>query len=452
MCFIFHKKIFKSKFSFLLCSVCVYNIDVQCKQKTEENMNKIVIKDYIKELALEAEDNLKEQFKAADDVCLFNSEKVLNAFLKHELSYSDFAEINGYAFFDDSRDKLEAIFADALGSEAALVRPQIMSGTNAIWITLSALLKSGDTMLCVCGAPYDPLQEIMGSRGNSPLSLKASGVNYEEIELIDNDFDYETIEKRLKKGGVKLVEIQRSCGYSIRRGITLSQIEKLSKLVKSIDSGIIIMCDNCYGEMVERREPPEAGVDIIAGSLMHNLGGGIASSGGYIAGRLDLVELCSQRLTAPGIGKYLGADYNQKNKFLKGLYMAPQTVKNAVKSAMLAAYIAEKAGFTGVSPGSREYRSDTVQCFNLGSKERLIKFCEALQAVSPVDSIYTPVPCEMPGYPHDEIMSAGCFSQGSTIELTCDAPVTEPFRVFLQGGLAYEHSKLCLMAAFSRIL
>jgi len=431
-------------------------------------MNKIVIKDHIKALADEAEKALGSQFAAADAVCLYNSEKVINAFLKHELAYADFAEVNGYGFFDDARDKTEAIFADVLGAEDALVRPQIMSGTNAIWITLSALLKPGDTMLCVCGAPYDPLQEIMGTRGESPLSLTANGIKYEEIDLVpygakddicpaekpteyDQDFNYDAITSRIKQGGVKLVEIQRSCGYSIRRGITIAQIEKLCAMIKSIDPSVIIMCDNCYGEMVEIKEPTEVGVDIIAGSLMHNMGGGIASSGGYIAGKADLVELCAERLTAPGIGKYLGADYNQKNKFLKGLYMAPQTVKNAVKAGLLTAYIAEKLGYSGVSPRYCDYRSDTVQCFDFGEKDKLIKFCEALQAVSPVDSIYTPVPCEMPGYPHDEIMSAGCFSQGSTIELTCDAPVTEPFRVFIQGGLAYEHSKLALLAAFSTI-
>ncbi len=421
-------------------------------------MKNIFISDGIQKLAKEAEDNLQPFFKAAEDVCSFNSAKVLDAFLEYGLSYSDFAEVNGYGFFDGSRDKLEAVFAKALGAEDALVRPQIMSGTNAIWISLSALLKSGDTMLCVTGDPYDPLQEIIGIRGESEVSLIKNGVRYGQLELVqsgesayDQDFDYEAAATRIKNGGIKLVEIQRSCGYSSRRGMTIAQIEKLCSMINEIDDSIIIFCDNCYGEMAETKEPVEAGCHLIAGSLMHNLGGGIATSGGYIAGRADLVDLCADRLTAPGIGKYLGADYNQKMKYFKGLYMAPQTVMNAKKSAMLSAYIAEKLGYSGVSPRWCDYRSDTVQTFEFANADELIKFCQKLQAVSPVDSIYMPVPCEMPGYPHDEIMSAGCFAQGSTIELSADGPVTEPFRIYMQGCLSYEAGKISLLSAFSAL-
>lgn len=414
-------------------------------------MSKIMISDEVKRLASEAEIECREYFDRAEDVALFNSEKVMNAFLENEVAYGDFAESNGYSFFDESRDKIEKIFATILGAEDALVRPQIMSGTNAIYLTLSGLLHPQDTMMCIAGEPYDPLQEIMGIRGESPLALTKFGIKYEQIELKEGDFDYEKIEERIRKGGIKLIEIQRSCGYSRRKGITISQIEKVSSLIKSLDESVIIMCDNCYGELVEKKEPTEVGVDIMAGSLMHNLGGGIATSGGYVAGRADLIEMVADRLTSPGMGKYLGANYNQNIKFLKGLFMAPTTVMNAVKTAVLTSYIAKKMGYSGLIPEYDDYRSDIIQTIDFGSEDALVKFCQTLQSVSPVDSIYASVPCEMPGYPHEEIMSAGCFAQGSTIELTCDGPVTPPYTAFVQGGLTYESGKLMILAAFSKL-
>lgn len=414
-------------------------------------MSKIFLNDKIKQLITEAERECQPYFSLAEEVALDNCTKVMNAFLENEVSYSDFAESNGYSFFDEARDKIEKIYAEVLGAEDALVRPQIMSGTNAIYLTLSGLLHPGDTMICIAGAPYDPLQEIMGIRGESPLALSRNGVNYEQIELINNDFDYETIAARIKKGGVRLVEIQRSCGYSRRYGITVEQIEKVCGIIKEIDSSVIIMCDNCYGELAERKEPTEVGVDIMAGSLMHNLGGGIATSGGYVAGRADLIDQVADRLTSPGMGKYLGANYNQNIKFLKGLFMAPTTVCNAVKTGILTSYIAKKLGYTGIIPEYNDYRSDIIQTIDFGSEDALVKFCQTLQSVSPVDSIYASVPCEMPGYPHEEIMSAGCFAQGSTIELTCDGPVVEPYTAFIQGGLTYESSKLMIGSAFSKI-
>ena len=414
-------------------------------------MSKIFLNDKIKQLITEAERECQPYFSLAEEVALDNCTKVMNAFLENEVSYSDFAESNGYSFFDEARDKIEKIYAEVLGAEDALVRPQIMSGTNAIYLTLSGLLHPGDTMICIAGAPYDPLQEIMGIRGESPLALSRNGVNYEQIELINNDFDYETIAARIKKGGVRLVEIQRSCGYSRRYGITVEQIEKVCGIIKEIDSSVIIMCDNCYGELVERKEPTEVGVDIMAGSLMHNLGGGIATSGGYVAGRADLIDQVADRLTSPGMGKYLGANYNQNIKFLKGLFMAPTTVCNAVKTGILTSYIAKKLGYTGIIPEYNDCRSDIIQTIDFGSEDALVKFCQTLQSVSPVDSIYASVPCEMPGYPHEEIMSAGCFAQGSTIELTCDGPVVEPYTAFIQGGLTYESSKLMIGSAFSKI-
>ena len=414
-------------------------------------MSNINISEKIEKLAAQAEVDCKPYFAEVEDVCRHNSRKVLEAFLENGVTYGDFAEINGYAFFDEARDKIERIFAQVLGAEDALVRAQIMSGTNAIYLTLSGLLHPGDTMICIAGTPYDPLQEIMGIRGESPLSLMKNGVSYEEIDLVDNDFDYKRIEERVKLGGVTLVEIQRSCGYTHRRGLSIAQIEKVCKLIKSIDENIIIMCDNCYGELAEKLEPPDVGVDIIAGSLMHNIGGGIATSGGYIAGKANLIEQVADRLTSPGMGKYLGANYNQNMKFLKGLFMAPTTVCNALKTAIFTSYMAEKLGYECVVPAYNDKRSDIIQTFNFDTADALVTYNQVLQSVSPVDSMYASEPCDMPGYPHKEIMSAGCFAQGSTIELTCDGPVVEPFTVFMQGGLTYETSRISVMAALSKL-
>lgn len=406
----------------------------------------------ILELTNLAEENLKDNFKNIDKVCEKNTLKILNALTNNQVAYSDFAEVNGYGFFDPARDKLEKVFAEVLGAESCLVRPQIMSGTNAIYLTLSALLHTGEHILSISGEPYDPLQEIIGIRGNSKLSLKNNGIKYSQIDLVNNNFNIKEIEKFIAINKVNLIAIQRSCGYTSRKGLSINQIEEVCKKIKKLDSSIIIFCDNCYGELAEEKEPTEVGVDIIAGSLMHNLGGGIATSGGYIAGKEDLVEMVAERLTSPGIAKYLGADYNQKMKYFKGLFMAPTTVANALKIGTLTAFLAEQLGFENVVPSSKEKRSDIVQTFDLKTKENLIKFCEGLQASSPIDSFYTPIPCEMPAYPHDEIMSAGTFAQGSTIELTCDAPVVMPYKVFLQGGLTYASGKISIMSAFSNLI
>ncbi len=412
---------------------------------------KLEISKELLDLAHRAEVDLHSQFAHIDEMCEKNTLKIMNAFIENKVVYTDFAEVNGYGFFDSARDKIETIFASVLGAEDSIIRPHIMSGTNAIYITLSALLKHGDTMLCITGTPYDPLQEIMGIRGNSSQSLKNNGIQYEQIDLLNNDFDYDKIKQMLQSKNIKLVEIQRSCGYSHRKGLKTAQIEKVCTFIKQIKPEIIIMCDNCYGELVEEKEPTEVGVDVICGSLMHNLGGGIATSGGYIAGKQYLIDQIADRVTAPGMGKYLGADYNQKIKFLKGLFFAPTTIANAIKVAHLTSYIAEHLGFDGVMPASIDERSDIIQTFNLQNKEQLIDFCTYLQYSSPVDSFYTPTPCEMPAYPHDEIMSAGTFTQGSTLELTSDAPVVEPFKVFVQGSLTYASGKLSILSAFSQL-
>lgn len=415
-------------------------------------MSEINIDNKIYELSLEADEKLAPYFKVADEICNKNSEKVLNAFLKNRVSYQTFEEVTGYGFFDTGRDKVEQVFADVFGTEDALVRPQIMSGTNAIYLTLSGLLHPDDTLMCICGAPYDPLQNIVGTAGTSKLSLINNGVKYEQIEMIGDDLDLKKIEERLKKGDITLVEIQRSCGYSARKGLTIKKIEEVCHLIKSISPNTIIMCDNCYGEFVEEKEPTNVGVDIIAGSLMHNVGGGHATSGGYIAGKEDLILQVADRLTAPGMEGYLGANYNQFNKFLKGLYMAPTTVCNAVKTSIFTAYMMEQVGFKDMRPRYYDKRSDIIQTIDMKSEKALIEFCVGLQNASPVDSYFTPVPCEMPGYPHNEIMGAGTFTLGSTIELTCDAPVVEPYTVFVQGGISFSMSKISIMMTITHLL
>ena len=412
----------------------------------------LIIDEKIKKLALKAEEEIKTEFEKIDEICLFNSQKVLNAFVKNRVSYSDFQDINGYGFYDGGRDKLERIFAEVLGAEDALVRPHIMSGTSAIALTLSALCHHGDTMISITGLPYDSLRGIIGLTGDSTQSLKNNGVKYEQIELVNDDFDYDKIRKRLKKKNVKLVEIQRSTGYSSRKSLTIEQIKKVCTVIKEADANVIIMVDNCYGELVEKKEPCEVGADIVVGSLMKNLGGGIASSGGYVAGRSDLIEMVADRLTAPCIGKSLGANFNQNILFFKGLYMAPNAVKGALKTAIFASYMLEKLEFSGVSPKWNETRTDIIQKFDLKNAENLTKFCQGLQNGSPIDAFVTVLPGPMPGYPFDEVMAAGTFTQGSTIELSADAPVVEPYTLYMQGGLTYEYGKLGVMVALTKMM
>lgn len=415
-------------------------------------MNTFNIDNRLIKLAEQAEIDLAKYYKIAEKVCEKNSEKVLKAFIDNRVEFADFTEVNGYGFFDSGRDKVEKVFSDVLGTEDALVRPHIMSGTNAIWLTLSGLLHHGDTMICISGLPYDPLQNIVGIRGNSVHSLINNGVKYEQIDLIGNEFDTAKIVERLAKNDVKLVEIQRSRGYSHREGLSIKQIEDICNAIRSVNKDVIIMADNCYGELVEEKEPTDVGVDIMAGSLMHNLGGGIATSGGYIAGKENLVSQVAERLTAPCIAKELGANYNQHIKFLKGLYFAPHTVCNAVKTAIFTSYMLDKLGYKGISPRYDKVRTDIIQTFDLETPERIIKFCEGMQKGSPVDSYFTPIPSEFPGYPHEEIMAAGTFTSGSTIELTCDAPMVEPYTIFMQGALTFEYGKLGVLRALNEII
>lgn len=405
----------------------------------------------IYELSLRSDEDLRDVYKRIDDVCLINSNRVLSAFLDNQVSYTDFADINGYGNYDSGRDKLEKIFAQVLGCEDALVRPHIMSGTNALYLVFSALLKHGDTMISLTGTPYDSLQEMIGLCGDSSQSLKANGIKYEQIDLKDDWFDTDAIVNRLKRNDVKLVEIQKSRGYSSRRSLTIKQIEELIMKIREVNSDVIIMVDNCYGELVEGKEPGHVGADIVVGSLMKNLGGGIASTGGYVAGRSDLIEMVADRLTAPGIGKQQGANFNLNNQFFKGIFMAPNAVKQALKTAVYSAYMLEKLGYNNVSPRYDEYRSDIIQTVELGSEEKLVLFTQGLQESSPVDSFVKVIPAPMPGYPFDEVMACGAFTQGSTIELSGDAPVIPPYTLYMQGGLSHEYGKLSIMLALSKI-
>ena len=402
-------------------------------------------------LAEESDIELKEKYDEVDKISFYNSNRILSAFIENNVSYSDFAEMNGYGDYDEGRNKLEKIFATVLGTEDSLVRPQIMSGTNALYLTFSSLLKHGDTMISLTGTPYDSLQEMIGLCGDSTQSLKAHGVKYEQIDLIDNEFDEEKIVNRLKENNVKLVEIQRSRGYSSRKSLTISRIEHVIKKIREVNTNVIIMVDNCYGELVETKEPGHAGADIVVGSLMKNLGGGIASTGGYVAGRADLIHMVAERLTAPGIGKNQGANFNQNNAFFKGIFMAPSAVNSAIKTAIFSSWMLEKLGYNNVAPKWNDQRTDIIQTVELGNKDNLVKFAQGIQEASPIDSFVRVMPAPMPGYPFDEVMACGSFTSGSTIELSADAPVIEPYTLYMQGGLSLEYGKLSILLALTKI-
>ena len=403
-------------------------------------------------MAEEAEKEIKPQFERIDKVEQYNADRILSAFIENQVSYSDFADINGYGNYDTGRDKLEAIFATILGCEDALVRPQIMSGTNALYLAFSAMLKPGDTMISITGTPYDSLQEMIGLIGDSTQSLKAFGVKYEQIDLVNNEFDQNAIVERVKENNVRLVEIQRSRGYSSRKSLTIAKLEAIIKAIREVNKDVIIMVDNCYGELVEEKEPGHVGADLIVGSLMKNLGGGIAPTGGYIAGRKDLIAMCADRLTSPGIGKDLGANFNMNNAFFKGVFLAPEAVANALKTAIFSSYMLAKLGFKNVSPAYDEYRTDIIQTVELSTKENLVRFTQGLQSSSPIDSYVRVLPAPMPGYPFDEVMACGSFTQGSTIELSGDAPVIEPYTLYMQGGLSYAYGRLSILLALQHVL
>ena len=410
------------------------------------------ISDYTASLAKRAEEDSKEIFKKIEENCLLCSAKVLSAFQETRVSTADFIEITGYGYTDSGRDKLEEIYAKVFGAEDALVRPQLMSGTHALAVTLGGLLKYGDTLLYISGEPYDTLKSVIGTAGESRNSLIRCGVKYEEIDLIGNDFDLEKIKSRLATGDVRVAAIQRSRGYSQRKSLTIAQIEEAIRTIKSVSPETIVMVDNCYGEFTEDKEPTDVGADVFVGSMMKNLGAGFAVSGGYCVGRRDVIEDIAERFSAPCVGKDLGANFNQLASFYKGFFMAPAAVASTLKSMVFAARMLELAGFSEVDPRYDEKRTDIVQTVNLHSADKLIKFCKGIQMGSPVEAYCIPEPGDMPGYTHPEIMAAGTFITGATNELSCDGPIVEPFTAFMQGGLTYEYGKLGIMRAIDEML
>lgn len=411
-----------------------------------------MINNKIKEIITKAENELKEQFAIIDDICEYNSDKVLSAFQKHQVSEIHFNETTGYGYGDLGREVIEKIYADIFNTEDALVRGQFISASHALTVTLFGLLRPNDIMLSISGKPYDTLDSVIGLTENSS-SLKSFGIKYEQIDLIDNDFDYEKIQERLSnaESKIKLVEIQRSRGYSLRKSISLEKIEKVIKTIREIDSSVIIMIDNCYGELTNKIEPSNVGADILVGSLIKNLGGGIAPNGAYVVGKHDLIELVAERLTLPGEGREVGPSLGMNKKILQGLFMAPSVVSSSLKTAVLTAKVMENLGYK-VSPKSTDVRTDIVQTIEFGNSKDLINYVQGIQIGSPIDSSSLPVPDDMPGYDDQVIMAAGAFVQGSSIELSCDAPLREPYIAFQQGGLTYEYGKLGLMKAVERIL
>ena len=410
------------------------------------------ISDETAALAVRAEEDCRKVFSLIDENTLVCSAKVLSAFQKCRVSTADFIEVTGYGYTDSGRDKLEALYARVFGAEDALVRPQIMSGTHALAIALGGLLHYGETLLYITGTPYDTLQSVIGISGESRNSLIKNGVIYEEIDLVDNDFDLEKIRDRLLLSPVRVAAIQRSRGYAQRKSLTIDKIERAVKLIKKVSPETVIMVDNCYGEFTEDREPTDVGADVFVGSMMKNLGAGHAVSGGYCVGTRAVIADIAERLTAPCVGKDLGANFNQLASFYKGFFMAPAAVGSTLKSMAFAARMLELAGFSEVDPVYDEKRTDIVQTVNLHSAEKLIKFCRGIQLGSPVEAYCVPEPGEMPGYPHEEIMAAGTFVTGATNELSCDGPLTPPYTAYMQGGLTYEYGKLGIMRAIDEML
>ncbi len=393
------------------------------------------------------EDSLKDTFKEIDNMELVNSKKVLDAFHKFNLNENDLNGTTGYGYNDIGRDKIENIFSDIFKAEDALVRREFACASHALSISLSALLRHGNILLSITGLPYDTMHEVIGIKENNS-SLISYGVKYKQIDLINNDFDYEKISKSLEN--VNLVYIQRSRGYSLRDSINIEKIEKVIKLIKDINKEIIIFVDNCYTEFVENKFPTEVGADIIVGSLIKNLGGGISTNGAYVAGKKDLIKLVSERLYLPGEGKEVGPSVNANRMFLMGLYLAPSVVASSLKSSILFSKVFEELGYL-VNPKFNEKRSDIVEVIYLKNEENLINFCKTLQQSGPINSEVTPIPGDMPGYDNKIIMASPSFTTGSSIELSADAPLKEPYALFVQGSLSYSYAKLTLVNILSNM-
>ena len=389
----------------------------------------------LEEIIKNSRSEIEKELQKIDEIEEYNSEKVLNAFTTNNISETDFNTTTGYGYNDIGRDKIEKVFASIFKAESALVRCQFISGTHAISTALFALLRPEDTMLSISGKPYDTLDSVIGFN-NNPSSLKSYNIKYKEIDLINNDFNYNKIEEELKKNKIKLIEIQRSKGYSTRESISIEKLEKVIKLIRSIDKEVIIMVDNCYCELVSTKEPIEVGADIAVGSLIKNLGGAITSNGGYIVGKKELINLCAERLNVPGQGLEVGPSLNQNRYILEGLYFSPMIVANALKTSVYTAYIFEKLGYK-VSPKYNEERVDIVQNIIFNNEKDLIEYVRGIQSNSKIDSSAIIEPSEMPGYDDKIIMASGSFTEGSSIELSCDGPLRSPYIAYQQGGVSY---------------
>ena len=396
-------------------------------------------------LVKEVENEISKQVKEIDERCMRNSIRVLDAFQKNRIADVHFNSTSGYGYDDIGRDAIEKVFADVFHTEDALVRNQFISGTHAITVALFANLRPGDTLLSISGKPYDTLDSIIGFNDN-PSSLKSYNVNYEQIDLIDDDFDIAKIKERLAKNDVKMIEIQRSRGYATRRSLTMDKIKRAIEAVREVNKDVIIMVDNCYGEFVDDIEPVDVGADFMVGSLIKNMGGGLAPNGAYIVGKKKYIELCAERLTAPGQGKEVGPSLGINKNFLQGIYMAPSVVASSLKTAVFASRLLEKLGYD-VVPRFDEKRSDIVQTIIFRDENKLIKYVQGIQRGCAIDSESVPMPWDMPGYTDKVIMASGSFTQGSSIELSCDAPIREPYIAFQQGGLTYEYGKIGVIRA-----
>ena len=406
-------------------------------------------RDDVKKLVVECENELTDEFKKIDDNKLFFSEQVLNSFKKNNLSENAFNSTTGYGYNDLGREIIEKVYADIFKSESAVVRSQFISGSHALNVTFFSLLRPGDLLLSISGCPYDTLHEVIGIKEN-PSSLASFNINYHEIDLVNDDFDYEAIESFLKNTKVKVIEIQRSKGYSTRKSLSIEKLEKVIKLIKSIDKDIIVMVDNCYCEFVERKTPIEVGADVAVGSLIKNLGGGIAPNGAYVVGRSDLIELVGERLTLPGEGLEVGPTLGINKQILEGLFFAPSVVASSLKTAVLTSKVMESLGYD-VEPKYNDHRCDIVQNIIFRDREKLIKYVQGVQYGSPIDANVTAIPWDMPGYTDQVIMASGSFTQGSSIEFSCDAPIREPYIAYQQGGLTYEYGKLGLISAIENL-
>ncbi|MBR1970405.1 MAG: methionine gamma-lyase family protein [Clostridia bacterium] len=410
----------------------------------------MIIKDEIKNLAYEAESSIRPYFDRIDEIAMFNQEKVLDAFIKHGVSEALFNPTTGYGYDDKGREVLDEIYADIFRAEDALVRHNIVNGTHCLAISLFSVLRPGDTLLAATGKPYDTLEEVIGISGSNNGSLKEFGVNYKQVDLINGKVDFEGLKKAITPD-VKAVILQRSKGYDWRTTLSCEELGEAISFIKSTKEDAVCIVDNCYGEFTQTTEPTEFGADMVVGSLIKNVGGSLAQSGGYIAGKKKYIELAAYRQTAPGIGKECGATLGQNRFMYQGLFMAPHIVAQALKSAIFCGELLIRMGYE-VTPVSSEPRYDIIQAIKFNDSDKLIKFIQGIQKASPVDSYVSPMPWDMPGYQHQVIMAAGTFVSGASIELSADAPIKPPYVAFMQGGITYESARLAIMYAAGEIL